>query len=723
MKYQVLLIGIYFLFVSCNPNHAPSPTPIDATLPPSTGDWVITSNVLIEDKSLVLNGNIQIKSGGQLTLRRTQLAMGNQFGINVESNGGITIENETVIKPAKDTGRFTFVVRRGAIFVMRESELQGCGWGIPYQAFNDENTGLFIYADDAVLERNLFSNNFNGVVLKNAGNARITANRFSKNTWSGVSLWNSENSNIGDNTFEDGNNGIMMAKDFNNVIAGNTFSRLSEGGLILFYSRNNEIRGNTFKIDSPTGLGWTGIALLKVSRNNRILNNSFSGGKDGVVILHSLNNTVEGNTLDGSWNGFQVHYSNGNCFANNTLVNIGIGNCPYGGIFLNQSSDNKIFNNRIGVGGREPGIVLMGSSSRNTLAGNVITAGFRGLMLHGAANNNSIQDNSFSAEVEEDVVIDQSFGNVFHHNNFMGNKRGYDNGANSWDDGSAGNYWGLFAGGNSFAIPPNGSDRYPWAAQIPIPTVDVPALTNIEMNDPALSPSLTITNEATYENQTLTFGSLIIEGKLTLNNVNILVDGGFDDGGIIVKPGGSLSINNSSIRPTESGGGYLFQVNEGSTFILKNSTVKGSGFYYGGDWGGIYIKTDGVIIENNLISDSFRGLTICPPARGNHLITGNTFQGCHEGISLDSQADSQVTNNKTDHCIGGGIIVMGGAGISVNDNQTLYIWTGAGIIINGGTSHTIMRNTVTSLRARWGISISGDGHHLVADNIISSIEY
>jgi hypothetical protein len=104
--------------------------------------------------------------------------MSNQFGINVESSGGITIENETVIKPINDTGRFTFVVRSGARIVMRDSEILGCGWGIPYQAFNDENTGLFIYADNAVLERNLFSNNFNGVVLKNADKAHITANRF-----------------------------------------------------------------------------------------------------------------------------------------------------------------------------------------------------------------------------------------------------------------------------------------------------------------------------------------------------------------------------------------------------------------------------------------------------------------------------------------------------------------------------------------------------------------
>jgi parallel beta-helix repeat protein len=456
MKYCVMIIGIFFFFVSCNPNNTPSPTPTGTMLPPSTGDWVITSNILIEDKSLVLNGNIQIKSGGQLSLRRTQLAMSNQFGINVESSGGITIENETVIKPINDTGRFTFVVRSGARIVMRDSEILGCGWGIPYQAFNDENTGLFIYADNAVLERNLFSNNF-------------TANRFTKNTWSGVCLWNSENSDIGDNTFEDGNNGIMAVKDFNNVITGNIFSRLSEGGLILFYSRNNEIRGNTFTIDSPTRVGWAGIALLKVSRNTRILNNSFIGGKDGVVILHSLNNTIEGNTFDGSWNGFQVHYSNGNLFANNSLANIGIGNCPYGGIFLNQSSDNKIFNNRIGVGGREPGVVLMGSSLRNTLAGNVIHAGFRGLMLHGASNNNSIQYNSFSAEMEEAVVIDQSSGNIIHHNNFKGNKRGYDNGANSWDDGSAGNFWGLFAGGNFTSFHPRARTGIPGPIRLTSP--------------------------------------------------------------------------------------------------------------------------------------------------------------------------------------------------------------------------------------------------------------
>jgi parallel beta-helix repeat protein len=698
----------------------PTTTPMPSTIPES-GDWVIDTNQIFENQAVVLNGNLRVASSGKLILRNADIKINNTsngpYYIFVEVAGSLIIEDGSSISATSDSGRFSFIVNPYANFIMRNSELHGCGWGKPYESYGDTG-GLTVYADNPILEGNLFSNNYNGVVLNGIANAQITNNQFLDNTWAGISIYGAHEATINGNSFKSSINGIWSGGGHHNTVTENTFSHHKEGGVFVFSGWNNEISGNTIEVDHPDYGGWVGIELDKVSGNNRVVDNTIIGGMNGIALHHSINNTIQGNTITRAQIGIELGYADDNLLADNVFTDIAPG-FSYGAVIVYHSSGNQILNNKIGATGATPGLLLFGSSTNNTIQGNVVDASYRGLMLHQDANGNRVIGNTIHAGQEEAIVVNESSENVIHHNNFSGGQPPYDNGQNTWDDGSTGNYWEGNVGPGQYPITPGGLDRYPQVELLTIEPVPVTVLEDIEFINLPIRPAWVIRNETSIENQTITVeNTLIVDsgGSLTLSNVTLLIGGGVDGGGITVRPGGALYIYNSIITPTEAGGGYLFQVQAGSTLVLKESTVQGVGYSWGTDWGGIYIATDGVIIEDTLISDTFRGLFIRSPAQGGHQINGNTIDGCYQAMTLMDQSHSSILNNQILNCIGWGIVVENGSNDVIADNRILNLWSWDGIGLSG-ESQTVVRNTVTSVGARRGMGLSGEG--LVAeDNLI-----
>jgi len=696
------------------------------------GDWVVTGAEVIQNAAVVLNGNLTVQSGGSLTLCRVRLILNGtfngQYGIRVQTGGAMTIERGSVITATNDTGRLTFVIEPNSSFVMRDSELHGCGWGTPYESWGYEDTaGLVIYADNAVLERNLFSNNYTSVSLRGNANTHVTGNQFLGNTWGGIySVVTHQGTRIVGNTFADGYHGIVLLGSTDNVIIDNSFARHFEGAVFSFSSWNNEISGNHTAIDGPSFQGWAGVELDKVSGNNRVLNNVFIGGKNGVTVHHSLNNTIRGNTITGAVHAICMGYANGNLIADNVLSDIGSG-FSYGAFLIYHSSDNQILNNRIAMLGQNSGVILVGSSMSNTLQSNVITSTFRGLSLHLASDSNTIITNTIAAEQAEAIVVDNSSDNWIHHNNFLsGGQAPYDDGHNAWDNGSTGNYWHDYAGTGAYTISPNGLDRYPLSSPITVTLASVPGLPPIPVLPSPYRPPWVITEPTVIARQTITVeDTLSIEagGSLTLTQATLWINGGQDSGGITVQPGGALFVYSSTIAATAAGGGYLFQAQPGSTLVLKDGEVRGVGFSWGTDWGGLYITTDRTVIENTLITDTFRGLVVSSPAQGNHRVIGNTITNCYQGMSVSDQSNSLFGDNHLGDCIGWGMNVEGGAGVTVTGNTIAdtWFWGSMGI---GGAGYNVLSNTITSQRTTqswgWGINVTGQSHQ-IANNVISDV--
>jgi parallel beta-helix repeat protein len=654
--------------------------------PPGNGDWVVNTTQILENKSVVLNGNLVVNTGATLILSNTQLTLNNaedgQYGIRIKFGAGITITKSKILA-ARDTGHFSFVVERNVKLIMQDSELNGCGWGEPYQGWVQDTHGLTIYANNAILERNLFTNCFVGVQLKGGDtfNIEISANKFIANIWSGIEAEHAVNSHIVNNIFNDSIEGISIGDSDNNFITGNEFSHHHEGAIFLFHCQNNEISNNHAEIDSPDHRNWTSVYLAKHTCNNHILNNTIIGGQWGMTVEYSSNNIIQGNIISKSDNGIYLGYADGNVLLSNTTTDIDInttmGN-SYGTIVLYQSSNNQILNNHVNSLAKEPCLVVFGSSKNNSIMSNIVNSNSIDLLVNNKSDDNNIIYNTFATTQGKPIIVSGSSNNNMYGNNFKGTQPSYDDGDNHWDDGKNGNYWTIYSGTSHFSIQPSGTDNFPKSVEFSVidtPIKPLPAIKPIDIS--AYPVPQTITDNKNMKdttwaiNGTLTIGN---NASLTLTNVTLSMCGSWQGKSVItVNPGGALYIDTCKIVPTESGGGYLIVAQPGSKIIIKNSTIRGAGNGISADWGGIIIETDHADIEDNLIIDSEVGLTFFSTTNQNNqgqIVIGNTIDGCYNGILFFNQSNSVIKNNVINNFIGFGMN-YGGDEIAKTRNITI----------------------------------------------------
>ena len=451
------------------------------------GDWIVTAVEVVENIEILLDGNLIVEGGGSLTLRNARLTLNGtyngQYGIRVKSGGTLTVEG-SAIQAARDDGRFSFVVEAGNPFVMRDSELHGCGWGQPYPNPNEDILGLTIYSNDPIIKNSIFSNNFSAIRLREGGSGGvIEGNLMSANTWSGVELLRWSGVTITDNIISDSINGLYLAESHRNLFLRNRFSGHAEGALWTFFSWDNEFSENLVSHSR-------GFHISARSGNIRILNNMFTDTDEGIAFFQSKNNLIKGNTINNSagW-GILLSYTNDTIVADNVLTDTG----EFGALHLYHSSQNKVINNQITnqpgpAAGTWPGILVWGSSQDNTIQANTVSGSLRGLELHYSANGNTITFNTVTSSEEQSVLVESSTGNLIHHNNFIdsGDKPFDDTGTNQWDDGEEGNYWGDYEGDGTepYAIPPLGIDHHPLLIRVPVTPAPVPPFIPIPQPPP-----------------------------------------------------------------------------------------------------------------------------------------------------------------------------------------------------------------------------------------------
>ena len=148
------------------------------------------------------------------------------------------------------------------------------------------------------------------VILVNCNNITVDDLDLS-NTYVGVALWGTEDSQILNNTVCNNNGGgIYLYSSGNNTISGNTASNNGYGIHISPHNsldsscNNNTITGNTASNND-------GTCGVKVSSNNVVSNNIASNNsRDGFTFYSSNNNTISGNTACN--NGDGIYFSNSN---------------------------------------------------------------------------------------------------------------------------------------------------------------------------------------------------------------------------------------------------------------------------------------------------------------------------------------------------------------------------------------------------------------------------
>jgi parallel beta-helix repeat protein len=352
--------------------------------------------------------------------------------------------------------------------------------------------------DFNIISNNKITSSLHGIYLSLSHQNTITGNSITTSNQYGIYMAGSHQNTITNNTLENNQFGGIYASGSNNESITGNIIKESAYGIRAVASINNIIAGNTISQTSYA------IHLTSASTGNTIRNNILSGENSGIY-TSSDSTTADHNTVtDGAY---------GMYFAN----------CRYGSIYYNNISSST-------------GIRLYWSSpttSNHNVNNNKVVDSDWAIEITNAYGNtltgNWLQQNTYGLYIT-------AGSNTIYHNNFVNNGMGaYSGGANTWDNGSQGNYWSDYPpkydtdhdgiGEIPYNITAVGNDNHPlintWS-QHDIAVVNV--TTSANHVDPGTLVNITVTvrnnaNTSVSENFTVTarYNSTNIETKTVTN--------------------------------------------------------------------------------------------------------------------------------------------------------------------------------------------------------------
>ncbi len=264
MKLRETLVALLLILTLLSAT-AVFPTPATATgsgdyPPPTDGDWTITTDTTVENETIILNGNLTVENGATLTFRNVTLLInstdsqyyaievldGATFRILDVDNDNTTTGDASVIERNNSSNPYFFRAYDGSVFEMRNSELHGCGDATTVSRY----AGLYIETDNAVIDHNLISNNYYGIVLYGS-DARVSNNTITWNDDTGIyaGYWSN-------GTIE--NNWITYSGTYGIVITG--------GGSTGTKPSNPTVVRNTIADSGQGSPGGVGVQILYGSK-------------------------------------------------------------------------------------------------------------------------------------------------------------------------------------------------------------------------------------------------------------------------------------------------------------------------------------------------------------------------------------------------------------------------------------------------------------------------
>jgi basic membrane protein A len=236
---------------------------------------------------------------------------------------------------------------------------------------DDQSSGisLAVCVHSQLINNNVSSNFFNGILIWRSEYVNITENIVEKNDWHGIRLGGEtsltvNNTYLSQNTIQ-GNkhSGISMNYAIFNVIQDNRIIGNIEDGFFISNSNNNEFIDNIVSGNTQIGFRLYESANLNYFFSNTV-NNS---GASGISLLNSFNNT----------------------FIENTIHNNDIG------IFLENSASNNWFENNIIFRNSGSGIYVMNGQSNTILSNTIYEHTGYGLVIGSGCDGNLVKWNDY----------------------------------------------------------------------------------------------------------------------------------------------------------------------------------------------------------------------------------------------------------------------------------------------------------------------------------------
>ena len=620
-------------------------------------DWTVTENETIENETITINGTLTIGNNGELklinstlytksiivreggtffadpteiymdgdlyidgtyildnTILKMNCTYDGEYKIRVNNTGTMKIINGSKITSNNSEYEFKFLVNPNAVFEMRNSTLNECG----YTEFgeNDGRHGLTIKANNTIIENSSFFDNFYSIYLYRANNNTIINNNISNNYY-GNYLYISDNNTIINNNISNNYYGNYLTFSNNNNLINNIATK-NNATFHLNFSNNNKIINNNVSKDN-----W-GI-YLDSSSINTITNNNVSENSWGVYLRYSNNNNLTNNHISNNYYGIKVWISNNNRFLNSSLTD------NIKGLYFSFSGNNTITNS---------------SFINSTNYDFYLTSNSKISAINSTFNNSKITiDDTFSE------LIVKWYLNILVEDN---NKKPIPNASVRVED----NYNGTFD--KNYTTDLNGTIKWIEITEYNQNSTNTTQFTpymittskDIISNQTYLiinetkttNIKLLIFNENWTVNKTISFtnetiilkGNLIIEdgGNLTFNNVTLIMNCSFDGeyyieiqdrGEFYINDYNSTTINDSSnITAYNTSNRFMVYVRNNGVLEMNNSELHYCG--YNETYPGLTIESDNVTIKNTLFSNNTNAIFInsSSPKILNATIINNT---------------------------------------------------------------------------------------------------
>jgi parallel beta-helix repeat protein len=276
-------------------------------------------------------------------------------------------------------------------------------------------------------------------------------------------------------------NGPLDIEKDNIVVDGDSHSLQGNGAIAGLYIKVTE-----------TGIAFTGrtnvtVKDIKISGYQygfvldgsdyiTISGNTLSQNAQGIFVTGSAFTSILGNLITQNCQGIIVTdgSSNSRISDNSILANHG------DGVWLNYTNGNIIYGNKISNNTSDylPAGILLDSGLNNLITGNAFDGDLFGIHINGFSDV-VIVGNTFT-NCERSARGDNASGSLFYMNNFNNTHPNvFDDGINSWDNSTVGNYWS------------NYTQEYPGAKEVDsLGTGDVPYVigTNNTDHHPLLMP-------------------------------------------------------------------------------------------------------------------------------------------------------------------------------------------------------------------------------------------
>ena len=275
-----------------------------------SGNWEVSGNEIRVNEEIILNGNLTIREGGNLTLNYVHLLLNSsydgEFCIRVENNSGLYIYN-SIISAFNNDLEYNFWYLWGSKGIIDNSTIEELSgprihhldldkYGCPEGEDCEGSEGLFIAANNFIIKDCIIQNsNRNGIYVKGRN----------------VSIYNSiirnnffEQINIESEVDDNGNIVYLAsAQIFNNDISGSEDSNgidISYAEVLIF---NNTIHNNEFN------------GIEAVNSNVTIYNNILNNNEDnGINVRVNSSLIAYDNRITNTFNSDSKYFGSGYAF-------------------------------------------------------------------------------------------------------------------------------------------------------------------------------------------------------------------------------------------------------------------------------------------------------------------------------------------------------------------------------------------------------------------------